>query len=142
MTAFWKDSDKRRNCSKQAISSFVTMFSTLFNKHIFIYVDFPFLCQVVFNVVCLRFLVCWKWLTTFCRGLPKDQSYQNILKSDKHIQKRILILFSFTPFLMACGFYVSQPIDIALSIFVVGQIGKVFIKLSWNQTNTFREEEF
>ena len=33
---FLKHGDKRRNCSKQAISTFVTMFSTLFNYCSFI----------------------------------------------------------------------------------------------------------
>ena len=49
---------------KQAISPFVTLFSTLFNNHIFIYVDFPFLCQDVFNVVC-KFLLCEKGLRKY-----------------------------------------------------------------------------
>ena len=32
-TAFWKHSDKRRNCTKRAISSFATMFSTFGHIH-------------------------------------------------------------------------------------------------------------
>ena len=34
-TAFWKHSDKRRNCLKQAISPFATMFSTFSNRLFF-----------------------------------------------------------------------------------------------------------
>ena len=37
---FWKHCGKRRNCSKQTISPFVTMFSTLFNHYINIYGQF------------------------------------------------------------------------------------------------------
>ena len=40
---FWKPCDKRRNCAKQAISPFATMFSTLFkklNSHLLRYITF------------------------------------------------------------------------------------------------------
>ena len=45
MTAFWKHSDKRKNCSKRAISPFSTMFSTFshriypFNYRYFLFFD-------------------------------------------------------------------------------------------------------
>ena len=47
-----KYGDKRRNCSKRAISPFVTMFSTLFNF------------GYALKVVCCRIVVCGKGLIT------------------------------------------------------------------------------
>ena len=45
-TAFWKHSDKRRICSKQAISSFTTMFSTFSHKVIHSIRDFLFFDKI------------------------------------------------------------------------------------------------
>ena len=52
----------RRNYSKQAISAFATVFSTLFNFENFIYRDFPYLYEDVVKVVCCWFIVCGKGL--------------------------------------------------------------------------------
>ena len=54
---FWKHCDKRRNCSKRAISPFATMFSVDFSNYTFIYRDLPCFCMFVFKVVCWIFSV-------------------------------------------------------------------------------------
>ena len=59
---FWKHCDKRRNCSKQAISPFATMFSTFFSNYTFIYWYCPSFCLDIFRVVGCRFVVCRKGL--------------------------------------------------------------------------------
>ena len=58
---------KRRNCSKQAISPFVTMFPTLFNYCSFIQREFSNNLRHVFKVVCWRYDVWWTGLSkTWC----------------------------------------------------------------------------
>ena len=57
-TAFWKHGDKRRNCSKQAISPFATMFSYFFSKYTLTYRDFLYFCSHVSKVVCCVFVAC------------------------------------------------------------------------------------
>ena len=63
-TAFWKLGDKRRNCSKWAISAFVTMFSTPFNYCTFIRREFPFFFWYIFKGDCCRLFVCWNGVNT------------------------------------------------------------------------------
>ena len=58
--AFWKHGNKKRNCSKQAISPFVTMFSNLFNYCTFIWSELINFFGSVFKVVSCRFFVCGK----------------------------------------------------------------------------------
>ena len=59
----WKHRDKKRNCSKQAISPFDTIFSITFNKSSFREIfHFPYYCWDVFKVVVCRFVVCGKGL--------------------------------------------------------------------------------
>ena len=57
---FWKHFCKRRNCLKQAIPPFDTIFSTLLQvcsiTLALIYGDFSRICQYVFKVVCIRWL--------------------------------------------------------------------------------------
>ena len=61
-TTFWKHCDKIRNCSKRAISPFITMFSTLLNNYGLIYRKLPDFFRYVFEGVCCIFAVCWNWL--------------------------------------------------------------------------------
>ena len=58
--AFWKHSDKRRNCTKHAISPFATMFST-FRLSIQLW-RFSMFWQNTFKVVCCRIVVWGKGL--------------------------------------------------------------------------------
>ena len=67
------NTDKQRNCSKQANSPFATVFSTLFNYYIITYRDFSHICLDVFQVVCCRFGVCRKGLRS--SGI---ESYESI----------------------------------------------------------------
>ena len=56
-TAVWKHSDKRRNCSKRAISPFDKMFSA-FSHSLFIQLQgFSIFLQNLFKVVCSRIVV-------------------------------------------------------------------------------------
>ena len=59
---FWKHCDRRRNCSKQAISPFATMFSILFSNCTFIYRYFPRFWLIVFKFFYCRCVVCGKGL--------------------------------------------------------------------------------
>ena len=65
-TAYWKHVDKRRNCSKQAISPSVTMISTLFNYCTFIQRQFPIFFGYDFKVICCRIVECGKGLIRYC----------------------------------------------------------------------------
>ena len=49
--AFRKHCGKRRYCSKRAISSFATMFSTSLSDNTLIYRDIPYFCVDVLKVV-------------------------------------------------------------------------------------------
>ena len=61
-TAFWKHSNKRRNCTKHAISPFVTMFFT-FSLRLSIQLwRFSIFWQRLFKVVCCRIALCEKGL--------------------------------------------------------------------------------
>ena len=53
----WKHCGKRRNCSKQVISSFATIFCTSFSNIIYIFRDFPRFCLDVIKVVCCKFVI-------------------------------------------------------------------------------------
>ena len=53
-TAFWKHSDKRRNCTKRAISTFATMFSTFCHRLSIQLWRFSMFWQNMFKVVCCR----------------------------------------------------------------------------------------
>ena len=57
---FWKNCGKCRNYYEQ----FITMSSTLSNIYTFLIRDFSYLWWYVFKVVCWRFVVCGKGLTT------------------------------------------------------------------------------
>ena len=63
-TAFWKHSDKRRNCTKRAISPFATMFSTFVHRLSIQLWRFSMFWQNTFKVVCCRFVVWGKGLTS------------------------------------------------------------------------------
>ena len=67
-TAFWKHSNKRRNCTERAISPFVTMFST-FSHRLSIW-------QNTFKVVCCRIAVWGKGLkqTAFWKHSDKRRN--------------------------------------------------------------------
>ena len=80
---FWKHCDNKRNCSKQAISPFATMFLTFFQYIViitFIYRGFPCYCLGNFKVVCCRFVVCGKGLS----GNMKKDNHVNVFLSDNH----------------------------------------------------------
>ena len=86
LMAFWKHSDKRRNCSKQAISPFSTMFST-FSHNLFCW-------QNMFKVVCCRIVVwgkglifgviMWTWL--YVLMLPHVVMYQETVTVPQYTQ--------------------------------------------------------
>ena len=59
---YWKQCDKRINCSKQAISSFATTFSFLVNDYTFIYKNYPFFCLNYWQsrLLACRCIVCVK----------------------------------------------------------------------------------
>ena len=56
-TAFWKHSDKRRNCTKRAISPFATMFSTFSHRTSIQLKRFSMFWQNMFKVVCCSIVV-------------------------------------------------------------------------------------
>ena len=59
---FQKLRGKWINCSLEAISTFVTIFSSLFDHSTFIYQDFPNIRIDIFKVVSCTFAVCCKGL--------------------------------------------------------------------------------
>ena len=63
-TAFWKQNDKRRNCSKQAISPFITMFSAFSHRLSIQLWRYSFFWQSMFKVICCRIVVWGKGLTS------------------------------------------------------------------------------
>ena len=64
-TAFWKHSDKRRNCTKRAIAPFATMFSTFCHRLSIQLWRFSMFWQNTFKVVCCRIVVWGKGLILF-----------------------------------------------------------------------------
>ena len=66
---FWKHCDKRRNCSKQAISPFATIFSISLSNNTYNCKMFPYFWVDIFNVICCRFAVCGKGLINFLHDL-------------------------------------------------------------------------
>ena len=79
-TAFWKHSDKRRNCSKRAISPFATMFSTFSHRLSIQIKRFSIYWQNMFELVCCRIVVWRKGLTFSHLQTHLQQTiFQNIL---------------------------------------------------------------
>ena len=71
-TDFWKHGDKRRNCSRRAISIFVTMFS-IFSHRLSIQLKrFCIFWRNMFRVVCCRIGVWGKGLIVCVKGLLRE----------------------------------------------------------------------
>ena len=81
-TAFRKHSDKRRNCSKRAISPFATMFSTFCHRLSIQLWRFSVFWQNTFKVVCCRIVVWGKGLIK--KSWTRCCKWRNIFKS--HLQ--------------------------------------------------------
>ena len=80
-TAFWKHSDKRRNCTELAISPFATMFSTFCHRLSIQLWIFSMFWQNAFKVVCCRIVVWGKGLTNSLEASYKIKSSEYLSPS-------------------------------------------------------------
>ena len=104
---FWKHSDKRRNCSKRAISPFDTMFSTFSHRLSIQLKRFSMFWQNMFKVVCCRIVVWGKGLSnfSFCHDVFKSlllQMSQNASTGGKGLKGASCLVRMF------CGVLVQE----------------------------------
>ena len=96
-TAFWKHSDKRRNCSKRAISPLATMYSTFSHRLPFQLLRFSIFWQNMFKVVCFRIVVWGKGLMEIqLLFAANNKSYIFYTKASKGQFKKYFLYNSWT----------------------------------------------